>query len=583
MSNDKKEIENKKLIEELLKKYKIINIFTNITNNILNILCKKNDFYLIKKRDIGILIEKIIINKIKNLNLSFQVISKYSKLINIVQDPKYILLLDPIDGFGNFLNNNSIYSISMSIIDKKSFVLLISYIKNLKENEEYIAINKLGTYINKKKIKYKHIKKKFFEKKSKIIISLYTDKNKSIYFKNENKLIKKNIGCISLEYCYLAIGKIDLIMDIRKNISLINIISGLFFFNELNGITYDFYGENINCKLLNMINLKKYKNDRGLISLINKDNYKIITNLIKFKGDKYNYHGPIKNVAFLFNINNISKIKSILLSLLNFFKNKVNIILPENITINNNIIFSKYKKIKISKIKYNDVDLMIIIGGDGTFLHNIHKLKEEIPIVGINVGKVGFLTDINPKNAKKIISNLINGFWYEKINRLELLINNNYECNFINEIVLTSMEKSKILSYELYINDYFIKTIRADGILFSTSIGSTAYALSNGGPLIHPSIEIIEIIPIAPFSLISRPLIIPINSEVRIAIQEKQSKIIFIADGKKLYNKFNNLIVASNNDIILIKKHQKPINIVKINKNCFYKKINQKLNFNKDN
>ena len=294
---------------------------------------------------------------------------------------------------------------------------------------------------------------------------------------------------------------------------------------------------------------------------------------------KENYCKFIKTVAFIFNCNN-SKAIILFKKIVFYIKNRVNIIVPFKILNFNNIT---KKVIPINNMKKKDIDVIIFIGGDGTLLHIIKKLKDNIPIIGINIGKVGFLADIDPKHAVLEILKLIDGFKYKNVPQLELIINKKHICNFLNEMVLRSINHSQIISYDIYINNYFIKTIFSDGILFSTSIGSTAYALSNGGPLIHPSINVIEIIPIAPFSLISRPLIIPINSEIKIIIRDPLKKVICISDGIVIFKNKKNRIIISNNDTIIIKKYNVPVSFIKIKNSFFYKKINDKLNYNKDN
>ena len=292
---------------------------------------------------------------------------------------------------------------------------------------------------------------------------------------------------------------------------------------------------------------------------------------------RLNYCKYVKTIAFIFNRNNT---KAFLLfeKIISHINKKVNIVIPFQILKLKNI---KMKVIPIYKMKKNDINAIIFIGGDGTLLKIIKKLKDNIPIIGVNIGKVGFMVDINPNNAIVEILKLLNGFKYNNVSQLKLMINNKYICNFLNEVVFISKNHSQIIPYDLYINNYFIKTIFSDGIVCSTSNGSTAYALSNGGPIIHPSLEIIEIIPIAPFSLISRPLIIPINSEIKIVIRDSFKKVICISDGITIFN--NKTIILSNKDTIIIKKGSIPISFIKIKNSFFYKKINYKLNYNKDN
>ena len=182
------------------------------------------------------------------------------------------------------------------------------------------------------------------------------------------------------------------------------------------------------------------------------------------------------------------------------------------------------------------IDLIIVFGGDGTLLSSTRKYLEfNIPLLGINMGRVGFLTDINTQNFDSVIQ--------------DILINNNYEieernlvsASFLdkivyglNEIVIHSGGYTQLMRYRLNVNNKVVYEQRSDGLIIATPTGSTAYALSAGGPIIHPSVDVWTILPMLPQSMSSRPFVISSKEKVDIQLLKgpfKEAKIC--ADGQE--------------------------------------------------
>ena len=177
------------------------------------------------------------------------------------------------------------------------------------------------------------------------------------------------------------------------------------------------------------------------------------------------------------------------------------------------------------------IDLIIVFGGDGTLLSSTRKYLEfNIPLLGINMGTVGFLTDINTQNFDSVIQ--------------DILINNNYEieernlvsASFLdkivyglNEIVIHSGGYTQLMRYRLNVNNKVVYEQRSDGLIIATPTGSTAYALSAGGPIIHPSVDVWTILPMLPQSMSSRPFVI---SSKGFSVLELE-----VSDNNKLDNK----------------------------------------------
>ncbi len=169
-------------------------------------------------------------------------------------------------------------------------------------------------------------------------------------------------------------------------------------------------------------------------------------------------------------------------------------------------------------------DLAIVIGGDGSLLSAARTLaRHEVPVLGVNRGRLGFLTDINPDQLLHAIPLILDG-QYESESRflLDACVIRNHEvvakADALNDVVVNSGTSAQMIEYELYINDLFVYRQRADGLIVSTPTGSTAYSLSGGGPIMHPSLDAVVLVPMFPHALSSRPIVVDGNSDIRIDI-----------------------------------------------------------------
>ncbi|MGB2842706.1 MAG: NAD(+)/NADH kinase [Halobacteriota archaeon] len=187
---------------------------------------------------------------------------------------------------------------------------------------------------------------------------------------------------------------------------------------------------------------------------------------------------------------------------------RVEVILDEEIA-------DKLKK-QGMKIEEMDVDFLLCIGGDGTILRALHSLKSPIPVLGINMGAIGFLTEVQPENAVSTLTALLEGFEVEKRERLSVKIKGEREKMpyAMNEVVVITPKPGKMLQFAIFVDDDELERLRADGVIFATSTGSTAYAMSAGGPIVDPEVNAAIIVPIAPFKLSARPTVVDISREI---------------------------------------------------------------------
>lgn len=182
-----------------------------------------------------------------------------------------------------------------------------------------------------------------------------------------------------------------------------------------------------------------------------------------------------------------------------------------------------------------DVELFLVLGGDGTILKTIANAKrKDIPILGINFGTTGFLTQIEPKNWEETLGMVISGD-YEVEERAKLEVSVGGERNTaLNEAALVSATPVEILHMELKVDGMKVQDVKADGVIVSTPTGSTAYSRSCGGPVVDPRVECFIITSICPFEGGIKSLVVPQSSQVEVKVKGKSNAIVVIDGEKKM-------------------------------------------------
>ncbi|AHL23444.1 NAD(+) kinase [Thermococcus nautili] len=181
-----------------------------------------------------------------------------------------------------------------------------------------------------------------------------------------------------------------------------------------------------------------------------------------------------------------------------------------------------------------DVDFIIVIGGDGTILRVEHKTKRDIPILGVNMGTLGFLTEVEPHETFFAISKLIEGEYYidERIKLRTYLDGRASVPDALNEVAILTGIPGKIIHLRYYIDGGLADEIRADGLIISTPTGSTGYAMSAGGPFVDPRLSVTVIAPLAPIALSSRPMVVPAESRIDVRNMALKREIVLAIDGQ---------------------------------------------------
>jgi len=224
-------------------------------------------------------------------------------------------------------------------------------------------------------------------------------------------------------------------------------------------------------------------------------------------------------------------------------------------------------------------DLIIAIGGDGTFLAATRAIVDfNIPLIGINLGRLGFLVDISPDQIQYKLDDILQGKYLEEkryllqatIIRDEQVI---HQETAVNEVVVHRWVTPSMIEIVTRINGVYLNSQRSDGLIISTPTGSTAYSLSAGGPILHPSLNALILVPLNPHTLSNRPIVIDDSSEIEISFcQTKQINALVTCDHLEIPK-------VSINDKILIRRLPTPIKILHPEDHDFFNILRKKLNW----
>lgn len=276
---------------------------------------------------------------------------------------------------------------------------------------------------------------------------------------------------------------------------------------------------------------------------------------------------------------NTENIVSEVIKILN--DNNVEILIEEKFkdsfkTINNNLnTFESHDELDSS------IDVLISIGGDGTILRAVTLVRDKnIPIVGINTGRLGFLATVQIENINTLLNKVINkDFTISQRSLLSLqCIPKNpdlVDLNFaLNEVTVSRKDSTSMITIETYLNGEYLTSYWADGLIISTPTGSTGYSLSCGGPVLMPDVNSLVITPIAPHNLNARPLVIPDNTEIELRITGREEQYLVSLDSR--------ITSVTNETLLKIKKTSFQVNMIEFKDEGFLKTIRKKLLWGED-
>lgn len=224
-------------------------------------------------------------------------------------------------------------------------------------------------------------------------------------------------------------------------------------------------------------------------------------------------------------------------------------------------------------------DLIVVVGGDGSLLGAARSLaRHNTPVVGVNRGRLGFLTDISPDELESTLGAVLDGHYsLEKRFMLAVELWRDGERvgrgEALNDVVLNSGTSGHMMEFDLYIDDEHVYRQRSDGLIIATPTGSTAYSLSAGGPIMHPCLDAIVIVPMFPHTLSSRPIVIDGKSEIKMLVCDQEVHPPLTCDGQVR-------ITAEPGDVISVRKKPHKIRLIHPLDHSFYASCRDKLGWN---
>lgn len=234
------------------------------------------------------------------------------------------------------------------------------------------------------------------------------------------------------------------------------------------------------------------------------------------------------------------------------------------------------EKTSYEPILQDDMECAVVLGGDGTLIHVARKLADKrIPVFGINMGNLGFLTHADSGKARAALEALVAGkYCIEERMMLEASVDGKAFGTALNDVVLTRNGFSRIISVGIFVNGKPVCNYRGDGVIVATPTGSTGYNLSAGGPVVAPKTELFIITPICPHALSARSILLSAEDELHVVIREEKKtqdeEAILTLDGQRAKD-------LAAEDTIVIKKSEEKAYFIQLNENSFFDALHRKL------
>ena len=503
------------------------------------------------------------------------------------EKPKFIFLIDPLDGTSNAIKEIPAYGISIAVANVPEGRLAtlddveLGFISNFGNGNFFEAEKGKGCWLNNEKVHPSDV-----INISQMTLGGFTKSGTSSASKLvDNARRMRVLGSVVLELSYVASGRYDAFLDLRGS-RIIDIAASKLIVEEAGGIVTSKHGEKLNNKL-------SIYEKAIVVAANNKILHKQILNILND-----NQTDVIGKVGIL---SRVDQDKAILFSakLVDFFlTNGIEVVVERRLAskleelkenpkidkiikkiikespemkeyledLNLNIDFKRIAK-DTNEFK---CDMAVVLGGDGTLLRAQAKLKEETPLFGINMGTVGFLTDIEVSETFNALNKVLKGDYYKEKRSKLVVSHENHYFNAMNEVVIMTNKPAKMLHFEIMVDGETIEEVRADGLIISTPSGSTAYAMSAGGPIVDPKLGGFIIIPICPYKLGARPFIVSDNSEITVKLLKKGKSAVFVMDGQINEE-------ASYLEEIKFKKSEKDVYFIRTSSKYFYEKVKDKL------
>ena len=557
---------------------------------------------------IDIIAEDTLINILKNAPVLSYIISEEvgelklgkgtKRSINLTEElqrddldeeekPRFIFLVDPIDGTSNAIKEIPAYGISIAVANVPEGRLAtledveLGFISNFGNGNFFEAEKGKGCWLNNEKVHPSKV-----VNFSEMTLGGFTKSGTSAASKLvDNARRMRVLGSVVLELSYVASGRYDAFLDLRGS-RIIDIAASKLIVEEAGAIITSKHGEKLN-------NTLSIYEKAIVVAANNKILHKQIIDILND-----NQADIIGKVGI---VSRVDQDKAILFTakLVDYFlTNGIEVVIEKRLAakieelkqnpklhriiekiikespeiseafkdLNLEIDFKKIAQ-DINQFK---CDMSVVLGGDGTLLRAQAKLKEETPLFGINMGTVGFLTDIELSETFNALDKVIKGEYYKEKRSKLVVSHENHYYHAMNEVVIMTDKPAKMLHFEIQVDGETIEEVRADGVIISTPSGSTAYAMSAGGPIVDPKLGGFIIIPICPYKLGARPFIVSDNSEITVKLLKKGKKAVFVMDGQINEE-------ASYLEEINFKKADKSVYFIRTSSKYFYERVKDKL------
>lgn len=503
------------------------------------------------------------------------------------ETPKFIFLVDPIDGTSNAIKEIPAYGISIAVANVPEGRLAtlndveLGFISNFGNGNFFEAEKGKGCWLNNERVHPSDV-----INISQMTLGGFTKSGTSSASKLvDNARRMRVLGSVVLELSYVASGRYDAFLDLRGS-RIIDVAASKLIVEEAGGIITSKHGEKLNNKL-------SIYEKAIVVAANNKILHKQIINILN--DNEADIIGKVGIVS------RVDQEKAILFSakLVEYFlTNGIEVVVEKRLASKieelkqdpkiEKIIEKIIKKcpdiaealhdlnlnidfMKIAKDTHEfECDMAVVLGGDGTLLRAQAKLKEETPLLGINMGTVGFLTDVEVRETFNALNKIIKGDYYKEKRSKLMVSHENHYFNAMNEVVIMTNKPAKMLHFEIQVDGETIEEVRADGLIISTPSGSTAYAMSAGGPIVDPKLEGLIIIPICPYKLGARPFIVSDTSEITVKLLKKGKSAVFVMDGQ--INEEADYL-----EEIKFKKADKDVYFIRTSSKYFYEKVKDKL------
>ncbi|HLQ27034.1 MAG TPA: NAD(+) kinase [Acidiferrobacterales bacterium] len=225
-----------------------------------------------------------------------------------------------------------------------------------------------------------------------------------------------------------------------------------------------------------------------------------------------------------------------------------------------------------------EIDLAIVVGGDGSMLQVARGLAAyRVPLIGVKLGRLGFLADVSTQNMQQALGDILEGHFQTEerfmldaeIVRAGRVIQT---ANAFNDVVINKGERARLIEYETYVDGEFVSDARADGVIVATPTGSTAYALSAGGPIVHPAVPAIVLAPICPHTLSNRPIVVNSDCKIEIVMKNLQNAAYVSFDGQSDH-------LLQDSDRVRIRRADTPVTLIHPAQRSHYEVLRAKLHW----